>query len=103
MASSMSLLANSNDKRVGIVNDFWEVHGFLFVLGLMFLPRITVIFFSVVTGGPFFWLGFILFPRVVIIILAGQYWDTNPVFVFFAALWCYVGESLEKSILAEES
>lgn len=78
--------------------EFWQVHGILFLLGLVFLPRITVFFFSAVTGGFLFWLGFLIFPRIFIAVLAAYYyWDTNPFLTVFAILLCLGGESAEKS------
>ncbi len=35
----------------GSIMNFWEVHGIVFLLGLVFFPRITVLFFSGVAGG----------------------------------------------------
>lgn len=80
--------------------NYWEVHGILFLIGLVFLPRITVIFFSHVTGGPIFWIFFLLFPRLVIPILAAaNYWDTNPVLVVLSFIICLGGEGGEKTIV----
>lgn len=80
--------------------DFWQVHGILFFLGLMFFPRITVFFFSAVTGGFLFWLGFLIFPRIFVAILAAvHYWDTNPILVILAFLWAIPGETTEKKCL----
>lgn len=78
--------------------DFWALHGILFLLGLMFFPRITVWFFSAVTGGFIFWLFFLLMPRLFIAIIAiYNFWDTNPVLVVFGCLWCMAGEGGEKT------
>lgn len=80
------------------MTDFWAVHGLLFLLGLMFFPRITVFFFSAVTGGILFWIVFLFFPRIVVAILAVvHYWDTNPILVICAFIWCLGGESSEKT------
>lgn len=80
--------------------NFWEVHGIFFLLGLVFFPRITVIFFSHVTGGPLFWIFFLIFPRIVIPILAAyHYWDTNPVLVVLSVVVCLSGETGEKRVV----
>jgi hypothetical protein len=80
--------------------DFWQVHGFLFLLGITFFPRITVFFFSNVVGGPLFWVFFLIFPRIVIPILAAyHYWDTNPVLVILSFIICLSGETGEKAVV----
>jgi hypothetical protein len=77
--------------------DFWVEHGLIFLLGLAFFPRITVFFFSAVTGGFLFWTGFLFFPRIYIAIIAIlNYWDTNPVLCVIALLMAISGESAEK-------
>lgn len=82
-----------------IVN-YWDVHGILFLLGLTFFPRITVLFFSGVTGGLLFWIFFLFFPRLVIPILAAyHYWDTNPILVILSFLICLGGETGEKTVV----
>jgi len=76
--------------------DFWHVHGIFFLLGLMIFPRITVFFFSAVTGGLIFWIFFLIIPRIFIAILAAyRYWDTNPILVVFAFLCCFSGEAVK--------
>jgi len=82
--------------------DYWAVHGFWLLVGLTFLPRLTVIIGTLVGAlalsyGILFWIGFILFPRIFIAILAAyNYWDTNPVLVVIACLLCLGGEGCEK-------
>jgi hypothetical protein len=80
--------------------NYWDVHGFLFLAGLTFFPRLTVFFFSAVTGGLLFWVFFLFFPRIVIPILAAyHYWDTNPVLVVLSFLICLGGETGEKTVV----
>lgn len=79
---------------------FWDVHGLFFLAGLVLFPRITVILFSHVTGGLLFWVFFLLFPRIVIPILAAyHYWDTNPILVILSFLICISAETGEKTIV----
>jgi len=79
---------------------FWDVHGIFFLMGLVLIPRLTVIFFSAVTGGLLFWIAFLIFPRIVIPILAAyHYWDTNPVLVVLAFLICLSVETGEKTVV----
>ena len=80
--------------------NFWQAHGLFFLLGLVFFPRITVFFFSQVTGGLVFWVFFLFFPRLVIPILAAyHYWGTNPVLVILSFLICLGGETSEKTVV----
>ncbi len=80
--------------------NFWQAHGLFFLAGLVFFPRITVVFFSNVIGGPLFWIFFLFFPRLVIPILAAyHYWDTNPILVILSFLICLGGEGGEKTIV----
>jgi len=80
--------------------NYWEAHGLLFLLGLIFFPRITVLLFSRVTGGLLFWIGFLIFPRIFIAILAAaHYWDTNPILVILAFAVCLSGEGGEKKVI----
>ena len=81
---------------------FWQVHSIWFLLGLMFFPRITIWFFSAVTGGFLFWFGFLIIPRIFVAIIAAyNYWDTNPLLVICAFIWCLMGEGAEKLSSAE--
>jgi hypothetical protein len=83
--------------------NFWDVHGLFFLLGLTFFPRLTVIFFSHVAGGPLFWVFFLIFPRIVIPILAAyHYWHTNPVLVVLSFLVCLGGETGEKTVVQKK-
>ena len=80
-----------------LAENFWNIHGLLFLLGLVFFPRLTVWIFSAVTGGFFFWLGFLFFPRIFIAVIAAvNYWDANPVLVIIACWLCLCGEFAEK-------
>ena len=83
--------------------NFWDVHGIIFLLGLCFFPRITVWFFSTVTGGFLFWLGFLLVPRIYIAIIACyNFWETNPVLCVIAVLSCLGGEGTEKNTITRK-
>ena len=83
--------------------NFWEMHGLLFLAGLTFSPRITVLLFSGVTGGLLFWIFFLIFPRIVIPILAAyHYWDTNPVLVIVSFVICLSAETGEKAVVKKK-
>lgn len=59
--------------------DFWTNHGWLFLLGVTFLPRITLFLTSIFPVSLLGWLGFIFVPHIHVAIIATTlYWDTNP-------------------------
>src|ERR1035437_9053 len=71
-------------KNKGVVKmenqlvNFWDVHGLGFVICMFFFPRLTL-FFATVWGGFLWWLGLIFVPRLMVAILATlTYWTTNP-------------------------
>jgi len=77
--------------------NFFFVFGLWFIFFLMFFPRLTLLFSSVLFGGFWWWFGWLLAPRLLVAILATTaYWDTNPVLVVFTWLWALGGESTEK-------
>ena len=83
--------------------NFWDVHGFIFVICMFFFPRMTLFFSSVASGGILWWLGFIFAPRLLVAILASfAYWQTNPVLVILAWLWAIAGESVEKKAVSKK-
>lgn len=81
---------------------YWEAHGILLLVGLLILPRTTVIAgvwinFLAVSGGPLFWIGFLIIPRIFIACIAcANYWETNPILCILAVMACIGGESVEK-------
>ncbi len=67
--------------------DFWQVHGWAFLIGLVFFPRITMLVAGTALEfmkfaspwGILAWIGWMFAPYLVIAILASTfYWDTNP-------------------------
>lgn len=77
--------------------DFWDHHGFLFLIFITFLPRLTLLFSSVPFGGLFWWLGFIFAPRVLVAFLATiTYGASNPILVTISWIVALSGESCEK-------
>ncbi len=90
---------------------FWSVHGVLgglfFLTLLTFMPRLTLVFISVLLGsiGITFWgvIGCVLLPRVLVAILATTvYWDTNPVLCVISWIVALVGEFVEKALALHE-
>ena len=85
-----------------IVN-FWDIHGLFFIFFMCFFPRLTLLF-ATVWGGFLWWLGLIFVPRITVAILATlTYWNTNPIIVIFAWIWALAGETIEKTIVGKKS
>ncbi len=82
--------------------DFWDVHGWMFVLAMCFFPRLTLLFSSVASGGIFWWLGWLFAPRLLVAILASlAYWHTNAILVIITWIWALAGEGMEKGALSK--
>ena len=80
----------------GVV-DFWQVHGLFFLVFIALFPRLTLLFSSVAFGGFFWWLGWVIAPRLLVAILATEaYWRTNKFLVVMAWIVMIGGESAEK-------
>ena len=91
-----TLLINHFNIRFGTI-DYWNVHGFWFLVFIAFFPRLTLFFSSVPFGGLFWWLGFIFAPRLLVAVLATvAYWNTNKFLVVASWLIAIGGESSEK-------
>jgi hypothetical protein len=82
--------------------DFFQKHGIFFLIFITIFPRLTLLFSSVVTGGFFWWLGFIFCPRILVASLATvSYFHTNPVLVILSWLIALGGETMEKAGLGK--
>jgi hypothetical protein len=69
--------------------DYWDRHGWLFLLGMTCFPRLTMLFAVTVPFGWLAWLGWLLVPSLLAAVLATTYyWDTNPVLCVAAWLVC---------------
>jgi hypothetical protein len=83
---------------------YWDRHGVLFLFCIMLFPRLTLLFSSALTGGLFWWLGWIFAPRLLVAMLATfTYWYQNPVLVVVAWLVALGGESSEKYVVMRQS
>lgn len=81
--------------------DFWQNHGIFFLVFISFFPRLTLLFSSVATGGVFWWLSFIFYPRLLVAVLATMaYLQTNPLLVGIAWFVAISGEFAEKKGIA---
>jgi hypothetical protein len=60
--------------------NYWDVHGWLFLVGITLFPRLTMLFFTAAPWGWLAWLGWIVWPNLLAAVLATTfYWRTNPV------------------------
>lgn len=83
--------------------DWWVEHpgflGFLLLILLAIFPRITLlcamVFGNLVSGGILWWLGWFIWPNLLIAILAIPYWDSNPVLVIIAWVFAFAGGGSE--------
>jgi hypothetical protein len=67
------------------MNNFWELHGYLFLICLVFFPRIALLFTPF--GGFLWWLGWVFVPRLLIAVIATMhFYPTNIVLVVFSWL-----------------
>lgn len=83
--------------------NFFENHSLLFLIFISFFPRLTLLFSSVVSGGLFWWLGWLFFPRILVATLATfAYFQTNPILVTISWLIALSGESFEKQQLSRK-
>ncbi|OGV48254.1 MAG: hypothetical protein A2X49_07180 [Lentisphaerae bacterium GWF2_52_8] len=81
--------------------NFWDMHGFFFLAGLFFFPRLTLLLSSVASGGVLWWLGWVFTPRLLVAFLATmEYAFTNPFLVLGAWIWACIGEVFEKRLAA---
>ncbi len=81
--------------------NFWQVHGWIFVVCMFFFPRLTLFFGGIASGGLWWWIGFIFAPRLLVAILATTaYWHTNTVLVIITWFWAISGEGTEKKVIS---
>lgn len=79
--------------------DFWQAHGWLFLICIAMFPRLTLLFAVATSFGWLAWLGWIFCPHLLVAILATQrYWDTNPILVVIAWLFAFGGTGAEGAI-----
>jgi len=76
--------------------DFWDIHGWWFIIFMCLFPRLTMLF-ATVWGGFWWWIGWIFAPRLTVAILATMYFgSTNTFLVVLTWIWAFMGESAEK-------
>jgi hypothetical protein len=83
--------------------DYWDRRGAFFLFFITLFPRLTLLFSSVVSGGFFWWLGWLFAPRLLVALLATTaYWETNPALVFISWLVAFSGELGEKYLVSDQ-
>lgn len=84
--------------------DFWDNHTWLFVIAMLFFPRLTMLFATSYGGGFLYWVGWALAPRLTVAIIATMlYSQHNIVMVVLAWLIAIGGDSYEKTIVVRRS
>lgn len=77
--------------------DYWDAHGYLFLIFITLFPRITMLVATSVSFGLYLWIGWLFAPHLTVAILATTYyWDTNPILctiAWFVALAGTGGEA----------
>jgi hypothetical protein len=97
---SMMLTSCSTEIVTKSGQDFFVHHNLWHLLGWVVFPRMMFWFFSVMSGGLFFWIGVLFVPRVMVAFCATYYyWDTNPILCIFSWFYAIGGEGFEKSKL----
>ena len=90
------LLMNFFNVSFGEEN-FFINHGVLFLISIAIFPRLTLLLSAVVSGGIFWWFGWLFFPRLLVAVLATlAYFKTNPILVVISWLVALSGEVFEK-------
>jgi hypothetical protein len=85
--------------------DFWQVHGWIFLIGMAMFPRITMLIVGTVSSfGLLGWLGWIFAPHITVAILATTiYWKTNPVLCVIAWFVAFGGTGGEAGTVSRSS
>ena len=98
-----SVLVNQFGVEFG-KQSYWDGRGIWFLFFITIFPRLTMLFSSVVSGGIFWWLGWLFTPRLLAACLATvAYWETNQVLVVCAWLIAWGGESGEKYVVTRKA
>ena len=82
--------------------DFWQVHGWLFLIAVTFFPRLTMLFAVSVPFGLLAWVGWLFVPHLTVAILATAfYWHTNPVLCIIAWFVAFGGTAGEGKVASK--
>ena len=84
------------------MHNFWDYHGWWFIIAMFFFPRLTMLFSTTVGSGFWYWTGWLLAPRLTVAIIATSlFWDQNTALVVVTWIWALSGESVEKESAKE--
>lgn len=106
ITGASTILINYGDVEFKSI-DFFVKHGWFFLFSIALFPRLTLlvsglIFNTIEFGGLFWWLGFLIAPRILVAVLATiSYWNTNQVLVILSWLIALGGESSEKFVISK--
>jgi hypothetical protein len=79
--------------------NFWNTHSIWFVIAMFFFPRLTMLFATTFGGGFLYWIGWIFAPRLTVAIIATMlYGQSNTILVVLTWFWAFAGESTEKTV-----
>lgn len=82
--------------------DFWQVHGWLFLIAAAFFPRLTMLFAVSVPFGLLAWAGWLFVPHLTVAVLATMYyWHTNPVLCIIAWFVAFAGTAGEGKVASK--
>jgi hypothetical protein len=72
--------------------NFWDVHGWMFLVAIALFPRITMLLAVAVPFGWLAWLGWAFAPHLTVAILAtNYYWDSNPALCLVSWFFAFAG------------
>ena len=65
--------------------DFWNDHSIFFFLALIFIPRLSMVYFGMIAQSSVGAIaGWIFVPRITMaIVFSGMYYDNNPTLIVF--------------------
>ena len=80
------------------MENFWDYHTVWFIVAMFFFPRLTMLFGTTVGGGWLYWLGWLFAPRLTVAIYATMlHSQVNLVLVILTWIWALGGEHCEKT------
>ena len=81
--------------------DFWNDHTILFVFGLIFIPRMMLLYFGCIAPfsiNPI--LGMIFIPRIMLInVFSAMYYDNNPKTMIVFWIIAILGDIIDTIVL----
>lgn len=86
------------------MHNFWEHHGWLFIMAMFFFPRLTMLLATTFGGGLLYYIGWLLMPRLTVAIIATiLFHDHNTLLLIFTWIWAFSGEAGEKIVIKNSS